>query len=283
MINKEVILVSGYSRGGSNLLWNLLQSHPEVCAPRYEMGTIFRNHQRLKFAKFIQIARKLGIINTSLLHRMIDLELYRHKMQTLSRDDNRYKYEDEPYAREEVKNSVLCLKSVDDDIDETDLLLEVYPGLAAVFLVRNGYAVAESHLRRGRPVAETAELYKRVGKKMSQYAKRTKKSMFVTFEEILSDPFSLSEKLYQFADLKPETLNKLRLKSKKVVNKEGRSEPAFGEADRKYWFDRNSIQEIIVPDINQKQVSTLSPEQIRTFNEIAADTLIDFSYSVIEP
>ena len=31
MKNQKVIVVNGISRGGTNILWNMIQSHPAVC------------------------------------------------------------------------------------------------------------------------------------------------------------------------------------------------------------------------------------------------------------
>lgn len=264
-------------------MWNLLQSHPEVCAPRHETGAIFRNTEHLAFSRYIRFAKKTGLIHTAFSHRLIDYMLYRYKLETLERRDNIEKYQDVPYTKEEVKSSAICLKSVDDHIDETELLNKIYPGMYTVFLVRNGYAVTESHLRRGKSVEETAKLYKRVGEKMKILSSQLERSIFVSFEDILQDPFSVAEKLYRFAELQPDRLDKLKLKSKTVVKEEGKPQAAYGEAETKYWFDRKTIGDIIDPNVNQRQVSTLTPEQVREFNSIASETLDLFSYEIKHP
>ncbi len=40
MKNKNVVLLIGLSRGGTNIAWNVLQSHPGICSPIYETGEL---------------------------------------------------------------------------------------------------------------------------------------------------------------------------------------------------------------------------------------------------
>ena len=80
MLNKKIILIAGYSRGGTNLLWNILQSHPDIASPIYETGTILRKHKPLKFSKIINLLKKAGILHTAFVYRLIDTYLYRLKL-----------------------------------------------------------------------------------------------------------------------------------------------------------------------------------------------------------
>jgi hypothetical protein len=132
-------------------LWNILQSHPEICSVRYETGTIFRK-RRHKFSRVISLLNKLGLLQKSIGKSILDYQFYRYKLSNFTHDENRYKYEDQSYHISEVRNCALCFKSTDLDIHYTDLLLEMYPQLYFVGLTRNGYAVAEGHYRRGESV-----------------------------------------------------------------------------------------------------------------------------------
>lgn len=33
MSKEKTIVINALARGGSNILWNMLQSHPQVCSP----------------------------------------------------------------------------------------------------------------------------------------------------------------------------------------------------------------------------------------------------------
>lgn len=283
MFNKKVILICGYSRGGTNILWNILQSHPKICSTRHELGSIFKKTKYLKFSRFISIARKLGILHTSLTRFIIDYQLHRYKMETLWRRDNQFKTENNIYSREEVKNAALCLKSVDWDIHFTELLLEIYPDMYIIMLTRNGYAVANGHLRRGISIPETATLYKEIGRIMHSISHKHPKTFFVKFEDFIGKPFEIAEKLYQFTETEPSEIERLRLKSKIIVNEDKIQVPKFGEVNRKYWFGRDTVADLIDTEINQKQINQLSPDQIKEYNSIAADILTEFGYDVLNP
>jgi hypothetical protein len=41
MLNEKVIVINGISRGGTNILWNMVQSHPVVCGAMYETDQLF--------------------------------------------------------------------------------------------------------------------------------------------------------------------------------------------------------------------------------------------------
>lgn len=282
MFNKKTILLSGYSRGGTNIVWNIFQSHPLICAPQHETGAIFRYPEHLKFCYFIRLAKKLGLIHTRGSRRIIDYQLYRYKMENMHKPENKYKYEDEVYTAEEVANSVFCLKSVDKDIFLTDLLLDVYPDMYIVFLVRNGYAIAEGHVRRGKSIKESAENYVSIGRYMETFKMESDRCIIVKFEDILEDAFKVSHDLFKFVQLKPEKLEKIRLKSKKVIKKNDVHETPYGKNDEKYWFSSDQIPQILDPGINEKQISNLTADQIREFNDIAGEQLEKFGYKKIE-
>lgn len=281
MFNKKTILVSGFSRGGTNIVWNIMQSHPLVCAPEHETGAIFRYPEHLKFCHFIRIADKLGFLETHVSRHIIDYQLYRYKMKNLQKPENKYKYEDKVYTRREVADSVLCLKSVDEDVFCTDLLLEVYPDIYIVFLVRNGYAIAEGHARRGISIKKSAENYVSIGRYMKSMEKKYNRCIIIKFEDILTDLFTMSSNLFKFAELEPQKLEKIRLKSKKVVKSSDVHEVSFGTKDKKYWFTADQISQILDPEINTKQISNLTSEQIKEFNSIAEHQISEFGYKKI--
>jgi hypothetical protein len=189
-------------------LWNILQSHPQVCSPKLETGEIFFESgilQKIKKWPWIPL----------IFPYIIDKELYRYKMLTLNHPTNIYKTEDERYTKEEVSEATLCMKSVNDDIFLTDILLKTYPEMYIIGLVRSGYALLDGNIRRGRSVRETAELYNRITNQMRSYEKRVTGFKMIKFEEVLSSAFEIGSTLFEFAEMDPTQIEKIRLKSKK--------------------------------------------------------------------
>jgi hypothetical protein len=280
MKNQKVIIICGFSRGGTNLLWNILQSHPEICSVRYETDTIFRKRDHT-FSKVISLLAKTGLLHTKLGMSILDNQFYRYKISNYKHPENRYKFEDVFYTKKEVSKTALCFKSIDLDIDYTTLLLEMYPQLYFIGLSRNGYAVAEGHYRRGVSIDKFANHYQFMADQMKLYKKKVSHFKMVKFEDLIRDPFALSQNLYEYLNCEPTVLEKLRFKSKKVLMSDGIHSQTFGTAGKKYWFDIDSIKKIIKTNVNKNQIEVLSRSQILEFNSIAEDALNYFGYEVI--
>lgn len=271
MFNTKVIVLSGFARGGTNIAWNILQSHPDVCSPIYETGELFSRSWKLRFCR--PLARRIDVCK-----KVIDAQLIESKLETLEHADNKFIKEGKLYTVEQVTNATLNLKSVNNDIFLTNLLLKVYPNLYFIALARNGYALCDGYIRRGLTATDAGRLYQRIGQEMQRYSNTISRFKIIRFEDILQHPFEKAEELYAFSELSPVKLEKLRLKSKKVINKAGDHKSAFGNENRKYWFDRGSIGQILDPNVNQTQVGRLTEKHIREFNREAGSALEFFGY-----
>ncbi|MEX2601286.1 MAG: hypothetical protein WD355_06535 [Balneolaceae bacterium] len=283
MLNKKVILLCGFSRGGTNIVWNLLQSHPKICSPIYETGTILHKRDPIRFSRIVSLLNRAGLLYTWIGRRIVDVQLYRYKLRNRNHPDNRYISEGVFYNRKQIAHSTLCLKSVDNDIDHTGLLQNIYPGISILLLARNGYAIADGHIRRGKTAAEAGELYNRIAMKMKSVTESLVRIKLIRFENALEDPFGISEELFRFTNTTPHQLDKLRLKSKKTLDVSDSHYTRYGDENRKYWFDRSTIGNILDPDINRTQASRLQPDMIRDFNREASDAMNYFGYPILDP
>ncbi len=57
MLNKKAIFIVSFAYGGSNILLNLLRSHPDVCSPRGEFNEVFKGKRDEPFST--RLAKKL--------------------------------------------------------------------------------------------------------------------------------------------------------------------------------------------------------------------------------
>jgi len=279
--NNKIIVVSGFSRGGTNLLWNLLQSHPQITSARYETGTIFHKKTH-PFSKIVNLLKKLQKIDHTVGHRVLDLIFFSYKLSNYWHPENRYKSESERYSFNEVKKTALCFKSVDLEINYTDTLKKMYPDLYFIGLTRNGYATAEGHQRRGNSVSDFAEIYSKVAAKMHSYQQSFENFKLVRFEDMTANPFDVANELYDFLDCNPRKLDKIRLKSKKILKSNGRHEENFGESGKKYWFDNKTVKTVVKSDINQDQINNLDKTKIYEFNQVAEKALKYFGYQILD-
>jgi hypothetical protein len=270
-MSESTIFLNGYARGGTNIVWNLLQSHPDITTPIDEIGQLRRRSLKLRIAM-------AGAKKSSYFRKIVKRELEAYQLNTLTDPDNQFKAEGVRYNENEVASSCLCLKGVTDDVLLADSLLAVYPGLYFIALVRNGYALADGYLRGGKTIEEAADIYGRVYSQIKRCEKLIPNFMMIKFEDVLEDPFGVSQKLFEFVGAEPTKLDHLRLKSKRVIQSTGEATPAFGERGRKYWFDRESIGQILDPSITSTQISRLSLENKQRFASSASEAMEYFGY-----
>lgn len=43
MKNSKIVVLNGLERGGTDIVWNILQTHPQLCSPELETGEILLN------------------------------------------------------------------------------------------------------------------------------------------------------------------------------------------------------------------------------------------------
>ncbi len=282
MKNEKVILINGTNQGGSNILWNILQSHPSVCHPFRETGeTILEIFSWLPRKLVLLFLYEIKIYDKPLgmrLAKALDNEFYKMKLKNFGDPDNGTKYDGVEYSEEEVKNSVLCIKSLNYELYFNEIFQKYYKDLYFIGIIRNGYAFCDSWLRRNRTAFDAGLMYKFVGERMLEYQKTVDRYKIVKFEDILNDPFGMAEELYKFCDLEPTSLDKLRFKSKKVLSSDGHHQVRTGEVNRKYWFDRENISEIIKTDIDEIQAGQLSNGDREAFEQNASSMLKYFGY-----
>jgi hypothetical protein len=277
--NRRVIVLNGFRRGGTSIVWNLLQSHPSICGAGRETGEIlfeqvFRRAPALArtvLASEAMVRSPLGF----LLGTIVDRALHARKLANQGRTDT---YHGAPCTAEDLESAALCLKSVDDDIPLTGFLARVYPEAAFIGLMRNGYALCNGWMRRGMSAWTAGQTYRRIGEAMIDHQRRLPRYRIIRFEDVLRDPFGMAEILFAFVQVDPVTLDKLRLKSKRVIAEDRSHAVRFGAEGRKYWVDRTQIRDILDPSIDDKQAASLTRRDRLAFAKHAGPILERFGY-----
>ncbi len=112
-------------------------------------------------------------------------------------------------------------------------------------------------MRRGISAAKAGRRYRQYVETMFDYCERYDRYMVVKFEDILHAPFETLGRIFQFCELEPTMIEQFRLKSEPILTEEGFRRVPFGSRDVKYWLDRESIHEFLVPNIDAIQSSAL--------------------------
>jgi hypothetical protein len=304
MLNKRPIFIVGFDHGGTNILLNLLRSHPGVCSPRGELTEVFQGKGR-----WPKIREPLGVYlnkwrkyNLPVLLRQrefafskklwqlrrpfgpqtafhVDRVLYQDKLFARGETQNRYKAQNVEYSLDEIRASRLLSKNVAGVIFLTDELAKMYSDAIFIAIVRNGLALCEGHIRRGVKAEKIAARYQLGCQKMLSDAEKLSNYHIFRFEDILEHPGESLRDVYERADLDLSQVSKIRLETKRVIGKDGEHQFVHNTAAKQLvWYERDSFAQHFVSDVNQNQISRLTSDQHDEIVKIAGESLRQFSY-----
>ncbi len=296
MLNKAPIFINGFSFGGTNLLMNLLASHPDVTMLSGETHEIFYSKPNNKI--FDKVLRRFFYLPVHLLLRQhifgkwcyderkriprplmhyIDLFFYLDKIMNKR---NKYKHEGVKYAFSEICNSRFLSKNMNGVVFASMRLSEIYPDATFISLVRNGLPLCEGYVRRGWKADEVGRMYERVCNRMIIDSKNIPRYFIVRFEDMVSSPLSFIKAVYEMAGLDINKVSKIRLQAKRSMNSNGTRSYTFGGTkDREtHWFEIQEIDKVIRKDVNKNQAEQLSKEDRESFLKYAQRSMEYLGY-----
>ena len=288
----DPIFLNCFSRGGSNILWNIYLSHPDVVSPIRETLEIFRTgvHQPTMegYVAALLSGQPHLFDQWTLAPRRpingpaqgyIDRTLFRWQMKTLDNADMRWKSETERYTPEEVAAARLCAKNNNGIIFLSDRLLEMYPTATFVALIREPFALYEGHVRHHLKSAaeDFAGFYNAMLGRMLDDQARFPSYHILKFEDLLADPLGTVAQLYAWARLDPARAPKLRFKAKPHLNAAGERTTTF-QAGKHYWFGPDEIYQFLDPKINDYQSDRISAADRETILRLTEPVLARAGY-----
>ena len=298
MLNKQPIFIVAFAYGGSNILLNLLRSHPQVCSPRGETNEVFtgkideplgtRWAKRLRYLPCV-IAEGKNIFGwrdwelrptfKPFTQKRIDRILFDEKLRARNGSQNLYKYEKVEYTDEEIKASRLLCKNLDGLIYLTPEFARMYPDATFLALVRNGFAVCEGHIRRGHQLEDIAQNYEKACRLMTQHSRTIPNYHLLRYEDLIASPFEMLKQIYAWAGLDLGLLKKIRLQAKRVVEKDG-SHQVIMNRDFKdvIWYDLEEFGKHFRKDANENQMRRLSEDQKAAILKTCRSSLEHFGY-----
>lgn len=275
--NRAPIILNCFSRGGSNILWNIFLSHPQVCSPIKETLELFRinpkknpkwagyklaliSGQPMFFNQWHLKPRRPVSANTK---AYIDQVLYENKLNTLVDAEMKFKADGQLYTREEVEQSRIALKHNNGLTYLSDTFLSMYPDATFFSLVRNPVSLYESHKRRGlvKNAQQFSKFYNTLCQRMLDDSERLANYHILKFETMVENPREVIHDLYKHAGLDITQMSQFRFKAKRFVHSDGEHKTKF-EMSKHYWFDIDNLHEILEPKVNDYQNQLLSPEEI---------------------
>lgn len=302
MLNKRPIFIVGFQYGGSNILLNLLRSHPNVCSPRGEIQEVFKGKGFPKPKEPLQVffSKLLGYLPILISQRqdIFSLDLWQPRKQfsetTISRIDrilfydkfkamdpsqNLYKSEGVKYSKQEVAESRILCKLLNGNIFLTDMLYQMYPDAVFIAVVRNGFALCEGHNRRGRDIKTISQLYEKGCQKIISDSIKIENYHIIKLEDLLENPAEGINRLYKYAHLNIQEVNRVRLETKKVLTSDGKHEHIHGVKKKQLvWYDIDKIGQHFEKNVNINQIKRLTEDQMRIITDHAYNSLKYFSY-----
>jgi hypothetical protein len=294
MLNAAPIFVNAFARGGSMILVNLLLSHPNVCCPSGETQKVFQgdvrseSHWRSMY-KRIRYGLPLAFCSGDIrfmspwnfaprrelpqwARRHIDWVLYREKLAARHEQHNRFVREGIAYTDDQIARARLMCKNLNGLILMTDNFAAMYPDATFFGLIRNGLALCEGYVRRGANAQYCAEMYRLLVGKMLKDASRLEGYHIVRFEDIVRDPFGVTEELYRHARLDFAEVEKVRMQIKPTT-----AERCLDH--RIVWYPKADLLSYFRTDVDHIQATKLSASDRDTFLKIAGSTMEMAGYS----
>ena len=300
MLNREAVFVNGFSRGGTTMLTNLLASHPEVCLVG-ETHHVFKGHNITDNA--------WRVINKCLFHdapilmgqgqnffsprlvqprkplkgwsqRLVDRVLYREKLRSNHPVFNRYKTAGLEYTRDEIAESRLLCKNIDGMIYGNDAFVDMYPDATFFGLVRNGFAVCEGHVRRGRSAKEIGWRYRVLVNKMLSDCDRVPSYRMIRFEDLVDNPMGTLQAVYAHAGLAVDRVREIRMQVRRVMDSQGNHQ-LKGDAEWDVvWLSPSELNGYFDSDVDANQIRRLSARDHDDFLSEAEESMERLGYSM---
>lgn len=301
MLNKQPIFINAFARGGSNIIMNLLLSHPNVCLSDGETHKVFkgtkwnsflRKTQKLLFYdSVIRLISQQNYFSPKLLEERkqlpafltsyVDKILYKGRFRACRETHNKFKFKNIPYKKDELARCRLLTKALNGLVFTMPMFYDLYPDATFFGLIRNGLAICEGYIRRGGNAHRSAEIYASVVNKMLNLAENIPTYHIVYYEDMVADPLTFTKKLYKLANLNLSDLSKIRLQSKPIMDKDGQHQLKIGADRQVFWYKPAELNKHVRPDLNDNQIKLLSKKDKETFLSIAGPTMEKIGYNIL--
>lgn len=294
MLNKKPIFVNGFQRGGTNILMQLISSHPRVRTLGREMHEIFYGRNTQPIQKWLRRLTCTPVflstrqhtfwpyryyerrsLPTSISH-YVDLLFYLHKQTA---HNPTYKNDRVHPTWAEKGDARMICKCVNGVVLATPLLAEMYPDATFVALVRNGLALCEGFMRRGWSADRFGRMYQIVCDQIMNDARQMENYHVICFEELMANPAAAVQKIYKLAGLDLQETEKFKLQAKKVMGQNGQRGYNFGNQEKaQVYAGLDELGSYLRPDVNDNQIARLAEADRKSFLREAQAAMSAFGY-----
>ena len=274
----KAIIINCMGRSGSNILWNLLQSSPDVISPGREFHQFFvsrASHRRL-WRTLATTAEAMPLVRGK-IHEMTRARLHRAKVDQLTHPKNKFKDRESIYTQQEADAAHLCFKVMGKDIVLNGMLENCFEETTFVGLVRNGYALCEGEMRRGVSARRAGRNYRRFVEDLMAFGTRTDRFAQIRFEDMIKEPVRTAHDLYRFCRVAPPINGEFRLKVKSTTTGKEKS-IGVGVVNEKVWLSEDDLGSFFDTEIDTAQIGSLEAGDRRQFLDEAGPAMAALGY-----
>ena len=287
MKNKNVILISGFSRGGTNILWNLICSHPGIQTTGVELNEILGpGATDITYIEkiILEIFAIPGFFAPNWLHQYVHSRVILKAKEHSESGWGKWKSPDKVYSDSDFNQIAVCTKSVNSwsrgwffsllkrnlSLKYTSILRGTYKSMPTIYLIRDPEAQCNGWMRRGCTPSGAGKWYRKIIQLMLlDYQKRPDEVIFVHFEDVLSNPLGIYKMVSQFINLPKYELNEFHLKSKKILRNNGAHNTQRGNEGDMIWVSRDDIGNFLDAGIDKRQRNMLNEsDRSSLYNEL---------------
>ena len=297
----HMVLLGGFARGGTSIIWNLLQSHHDAMGAGRETHellvgskevegtlTVRRRHLSHALRGAVPRPRVIGghvfpnvavFAASNLARRRIPRRLRplvvdaieRGVVDTSNDPIRGVVRPGEPYARGATVRPVI--KNINGIVHLHPSFLELFPGAVNVLLIRDPLALCESRVRRGsfQSIEKFGVVYRLIVEEMVRQVQTIPGTVVVDFDDFLRDPGSTIRALYAAVGLEGVPSH-VRLKNKSFGTPAGERR-TFGDGPRWSWIPFEELSSLIAGDVGDVQRSRLTAAQVDEFRRGAEDAI----------
>lgn len=303
MLNVKPVFIVAFARGGSNIILNILRSHPDLCSPRGETHQVFKGkpdesfkvklEKRLKYLPIL-LREGMDIFSTEVWEKRpplsefskkkIDRILFEDKLMARELGQNKFKFQNELYSDEDIVNSRLLTKNLNGLIFLSQELKMMYPDAIFFALMRNGYAVCEGILRRKKnknqkQLSTIAENYNKACQQIITDSKEIPDYYIYRYEDIVVNPLESIKRIYQQGGLDFAKVKRMRFESKRIMSNNGNYNVINNRKEKDLiWYDLKDLNRHLITDANENQLKLLKKDQKNLIQETCRASLEYFDY-----
>lgn len=303
MLNVRPVFIVAFARGGSNIILNMLRSHPDLCGPRGETHQVFKGkpdesfkeklEKRLKYLPIL-LREGMDVFSTNVWEkrpplsefskRKIDRILFEDKLKARKASQNKFKFQNELYSDEDIVGSRLLTKNLNGLIFLSQELKMMYPDAVFFALIRSGYAVCEGILRRKKnknqkQLLTIAENYNKACQQIINDTKEISDYYIYRYEDLVANPLESIKRMYEQGGLDFAKVKKVRLESKRIMSNNGNYNVINNQKDKDLiWYNLNDLHRHLSTDANENQMKLLKKDQKILIQETCKASLEYFDY-----